>query len=93
MLRNRGFTHVAAIAAIVAALVVAIPRPALARVDNLWGVWASEVTNRSKIELPFVILASLPAMIISTPFWFGVWSLDRLKHPGHDAAEDEEADE
>jgi hypothetical protein len=84
MLRNRGFTRTVGIAVAVCALVVATPQMALAKVDNLWGVWASEVTDRSKVEIPFVILTSLPAMILSTPFWFGVWSVDQIKNLGDD---------
>jgi hypothetical protein len=93
MLRNRGFTRTVGIAVAVCALVVATPQMALAKVDNLWGVWASEVTDRSKVEIPFVILTSLPAMILSTPFWFGVWSVDKIKHSGDDEESDDAASE
>ena len=89
MLRNRGFTRAVGIAVAVCALVVANPQAALAKVDNLWGLWASEVTDRSKVEIPFVILTSLPAMILSTPFWFGVWSVDKSEHSGDDEESDE----
>jgi hypothetical protein len=92
MLRNRRFTRAAAIAAGVCALIVATPQTALAKVDNLWGIWAKEVTDRSMVEVPFVILTSLPAMLLSTPFWFGVWSVDKIKNAGDDD-EAEEADE
>ena len=92
MLKNRGFTRVAAVAATVCALVVATPQAAVAKVDNLWGVWASEVTDRSKVEVPFAIITSLPAMLLSTPFWFGVWSLAKIKNSGDDE-ESEEDDE
>ena len=91
MLRKRGFTRAVAIAVAACALVVATPQTALAEVDNLWGVWAQEVTNRSMVEVPFVILVSLPVMLVSTPFWFGVWSVDKIKHAGEDG--DEEAEE
>ncbi|MBW2287490.1 MAG: hypothetical protein JRG80_03415 [Deltaproteobacteria bacterium] len=84
MLRNRGFTRVAAVAAAVCALVVATPQTAMAEVDNIWSIWASEVTDRSKVEVPFAILTSLPAMILSTPFWFGTWSLDKIENLGDD---------
>lgn len=93
MLRNRGFTRAVGIAVAVCALVVANPQAALAKVDNLWGLWASEVTDRSKVEIPFVILTSLPAMILSTPFWFGVWSVDKIKHSGDDEESDDAASE
>ena len=79
MFTNRGFTHATAVAAAVCMLAVVTPQTAMAKVDNLWSVWAKEVTDRSKVEVPFVILASLPAMLISTPFWFGVWSIDKYK--------------
>ena len=93
MLKNRGFAQTVAVAAAVFTLVVATPQSALAKVDNLWALWASEVTDRSKAEIPFVILTSLPAMLVSTPFWFGVWSLDKIKHAGDDeAGEDSESD-
>jgi hypothetical protein len=91
MLRNRGFTRVAAVAAAVCALVVATPQTALAEADNIWGIWASEVTDRSKVEVPFAILTSLPAMLLSTPFWFGAWSVDKIKNAGDD--EESEDDE
>lgn len=93
MLRNRGFTRAVGIAVAVCALVVANPQAALAKVDNLWSIWASEVTDRSKVEIPFVILTSLPAMILSTPFWFGVWSVDKIKHSGDDEESDDAASE
>jgi hypothetical protein len=93
MLRNRGFTRTAAIVTAVCALVVATPQTALAEVDNIWGIWAKEVTDRSKVEVPFVILTSLPAMLVSTPFWFGVWSVDKIKHSGDDEESEDESDE
>ena len=92
MLRNRGFTRTAAIAAAVYTLVVATPQAAQAEVDNLWGVWASELTNRSMAEVPFAVLTSLPAMILSTPFWFGVWSVDKIKNSGDDEEDEDAAD-
>jgi hypothetical protein len=80
MFTNRGFTRATAVAAAVCMLVVVAPQTSVAKVDNLWSVWASEVTDRSKAEIPFVILTSLPAMLVSTPFWLGVWSLDKYKN-------------
>lgn len=88
MLKIRGFARIAAIAAAVFMLVVATPQAAVAAVDNIWAVWVREVTNRSKVEVPFVILTSLPAMLISTPFWFGLWSVDKIKSAG-DSEDDE----
>jgi hypothetical protein len=80
-------TIAATIAAVI--LVAATPQAASAEVDNIWTIWASEVTDRQMAEIPFVILTSLPAMILSTPFWAGVVAVDAYKHRG--AEEDDEA--
>jgi hypothetical protein len=32
-------------------------------------------------------------MLISTPFWFGVWSIDKIKHSGDDEESEDESDE
>jgi hypothetical protein len=45
--------------------------PAAAQADEFWGLWASEVKLRVWWEMPFVIVFSLPAMIVTTPFWAG----------------------
>jgi hypothetical protein len=61
------------------ALVAAVPKAALAESENLWKIWATEVTDRSVYEMPFAILFSLPAMIVTTPFWLGNVALEKLK--------------
>jgi hypothetical protein len=70
-----------AIATLIAtlALVAAVPKAALAESENLWKIWATEVTDRSVYEMPFAILFSLPAMIVTTPFWLGNVALEKLK--------------
>jgi len=93
MFTNRRFTRATAVAVTVCALILAAPQSAMAKVDNLWSIWASEVTDRSKVEIPFVILTSLPAMIVSTPFWLGVWSVDKYKNRDRrDESEDVEVE-
>jgi len=43
--------------------------PPAASADEFWGLWASEVVQRSWWEMPFVIVFSLPPMVVTTPFW------------------------
>jgi len=78
MLAKRRITRVAA-ATVTAFALVAAPQAAMAEVDNLFKVWATEVTDRSMYEVPFALIVSLPALVISAPFWFGVWSVDKIK--------------
>jgi len=62
-------------------LVTAAPQAALAAdVENIWARWFAEVTDREGPEIPFAILFSLPAMILSTPFWVGAVTLKALKN-------------
>jgi hypothetical protein len=84
MLEKKRIKRAAAVTVTVFALVGAAPQAAMAKVDNLWKAWAAEVTNRSMVEVPFAVLTSFPALLISTPFWFGVWTLDKIKHRGSD---------
>jgi hypothetical protein len=38
--------------------------------ENLWSQWWTSITDRSiKVEIPFVFLVTLPAMILITPVW------------------------
>ena len=73
------------IARIVATLIAALallataPQTALAEDEGLWNRWVEEVTDRQAIEVPFVILFSIPAMIVTTPFWFAGWAVDKLE--------------
>jgi hypothetical protein len=69
--RHRARRFVAALLA-GACLPLAAPPAAWAREDekNLWGEWWNAVTDRSiKVEIPFVFLVTLPAMILITPVW------------------------
>ncbi len=61
------------------ALVAAVPQAAFAEDENIWTLWAAEVTERSAFEMPFAILFSLPAMIATTPFWLGKLALEKLE--------------
>lgn len=78
MLAKRRITRTIAATLTILALVAA-PQAAMAEVDNLFKVWATEVTDRSMVEVPFAVIVSLPALLVSAPFWFGVWSVDRIK--------------
>jgi hypothetical protein len=62
----------------VLALGIATPPSALA-VDNIWKQWATEVTERGKIETPFAIIITLPAMLATTPLWAGAWAIGKMK--------------
>ncbi len=57
-------------------LLAAAPQTAVAA-ENIWGDWARDVVDReNKIEIPFAILATLPAMFILTPFWLGTVAIE-----------------
>jgi hypothetical protein len=60
-------------------LVAAVPQTALAEEQGIWSQWVAEVADRSKPEIPIAILFSLPAMIVSTPFWLGQLALDKMR--------------
>jgi hypothetical protein len=61
-------------------LVAAVPQTALADEESgIWSQWVAEVADRSKPEIPIAILFSLPAMIVSTPFWLGQLALDKMR--------------
>jgi hypothetical protein len=62
----------------VLSLGVASPDSAVA-VDNIWAEWKNGVTQRSRVEIPFAILITLPPMIVTTPFWGGGWLVGKLK--------------
>jgi hypothetical protein len=89
------------LAALLAALLVAaaLPSQALAEGDNPWKVWASELGDRgTKAEIPVVVLVTLPAMLVITPFWLGGIAYGKIKQMaggggGEDDAEGEEGDE
>ena len=68
-------------AALLAALLLcATPLPAAADVENVWGRWTSQVLDRnSKWEIPLALIASVPAMIVITPFWAGQLLLEALE--------------
>jgi hypothetical protein len=53
-------------------LLLATPQSAWAREQekNLWAQWWKGATHREyKVEIPFIILVSVPAMLIITPIW------------------------
>lgn len=60
-------------------LLAALPQAALAADDGLWARWADEVTDRENVwEIPLAVIFSLPAMLVSTPFYWGNLALDAL---------------
>ena len=62
-------------------LPLAAPPSAWAREEdeNLWAQWWNAVTDRSiKAEIPFVVLVTIPAMIVVTPVWLAQSALSRL---------------
>jgi hypothetical protein len=49
---------------------LAVAPSALAEDGNIWSRWAERATDREiKAEVPFVILVTLPAMLVITPIW------------------------
>jgi len=59
-------------------LLAANPQLALAEDDGLWNRWVEEVTDRQAFEIPFAVLFSLPAMIVTTPFWLAELAVAKL---------------
>jgi hypothetical protein len=71
-------------------LLLATPPSALAREkdQNLWTQWWEGATNREdKLEIPFIFLASLPAMLIITPIWLVQGAYGRLTSEGDDGSQ------
>ncbi|MBW2268144.1 MAG: hypothetical protein JRH16_06175 [Deltaproteobacteria bacterium] len=66
-------------ATLVAALALSAATPqtaACAEVENVWARWTAEVLERdAKWEIPIALIASLPAMLVITPFWAGQLAL------------------
>ena len=56
--------------------------PNTASADDFWGLWASEITQRTWWEMPFVIVVSFPAMVVTTPFWLGNLGVGAMKGGG-----------
>jgi hypothetical protein len=79
LMKRTATTRVIATLITTLALLAAVPQAAHAETENLWKYWASDFENRSPWEMPFAILFSLPAMIVTTPFWLGNAALDKLK--------------
>lgn len=71
-----------ALVCVSAALAASVPSAAVA--DEFWGLWASEVKQRVWWERPFAIVFSLPAMLVTTPFWAGTKAYGSLKNRGGD---------
>jgi hypothetical protein len=62
-------------------ILVAAPPGASAREkdENLWVRWWEGVTIREdKLEIPFIVLASIPAMLLITPIWLVQLGLEGL---------------
>ena len=70
-------TRIAAALAVCALLSWTSPKPAAA--DDFWGLWASEVRQRTWWEMPFAIVVSFPAMVVTTPFWAGSKAVGAMK--------------
>lgn len=56
----------------------AAPQAAFAERDDPWSVWAREVTQRSRYEVPLAVLVSIPCMLLITPFWLGQLAYDQV---------------
>jgi len=76
--RKRPRTRTAAVLIAVLGLAAVTPTAAQAQDEGLWQRWVEEVTDRDKIEIPFAILFSLPAMIVTTPFWLAEVAYGKL---------------
>ena len=77
------FTRMVAIS--IASLVIAVGVPTQASAaDDFWGLWASELTQRAWWEVPFATVASLPAMIVVTPFWASGKAIGAIRNRGKD---------
>lgn len=80
-----------AIAILCTFIALAAGTPAAAQADDFWGLWASEVVQRSWWEMPFTIAFSFPAMLVTTPFWAGNMAVGAVKNRGDgDDAGDED---
>jgi hypothetical protein len=72
--------------------------PPAASADEFWGLWASEVAQRAWWEMPFVIVFSLPPMVVTTPFWATTKAVSAMggpteserAHANDDAEDDDE---
>jgi len=76
--RNRPHARIAAVLVVAIGLATATAPPAKAQDEGLWQRWVEEVTERDKFEIPFAVLFSLPAMIVTTPFWLAEIAYDKL---------------
>jgi hypothetical protein len=80
-------TRVCAFVAVIAGIAL-VPPAALAEAEGIWSRWASGVTKREiKAEIPFVVLFSLPPMIVITPFWLVQVAVEKMG--GEDDATEE----
>jgi len=89
-LTRRGARSRRAIAILCAAIALAASTPAVAQADDFWGLWVSEIKQRTWWEMPFTILFSFPAMVVTTPFWAGNNAVGALKNMGDDEGGDED---
>jgi len=76
--RKRPSSCTAALLVVVLGVAVSAAPAAKAADEDLWQRWVEEVTERDRFEIPFAILFSLPAMILTTPFWLGELAYDKL---------------
>lgn len=58
--------------------------PPAVHADEFWGLWGREVVKRTWWEMPFAIVFSLPAMVVTTPFWAGTKAVGALQGDGDD---------
>ena len=78
------------LAALCMATALALGAPMSAAADEFWGLWASEVRQRVWWERPFAIIFSLPAMVVTTPFWASTKAYGAIKNRGDDGGEEDD---
>jgi hypothetical protein len=81
------------IATVLAALVATVaiaPNAWAGEVDNPWSRWVEGLGEREQPYMtPLVVIVSLPAMLVITPFWLGQLAIASVKGNG-DEGDDEE---
>jgi hypothetical protein len=81
-----------AVASVLAATVLLVVAPSAAHAeDDFWGLWGRNVIERPVWEVPFAIIISLPAMIVTTPFWAGGKAIGAIKRARSGRGEDKDS--
>lgn len=68
---HRGQFTLRVMAALLACTMLSWAAPPNASADDFWGLWGREIKQRVWWEMPFAVAISLPAMVLTTPFWAG----------------------